>query len=101
MLIKDVRAIASSYGIKTAKLSKAELIRLIQRHEGNFDCFGSAASGYCDQDDCSWREDSIPAQKKATQKKAAAKKKTVTKKKAVAKKAAPKKKAAKKKASAK
>ena len=28
---------------------KPELIRAIQKAEGTFDCFGSAASGYCDQ----------------------------------------------------
>jgi hypothetical protein len=99
MLMKEVSAIAKKYGIKTGKLTKSDLIRAIQLHEGNFDCFGSAIDGYCDQYGCFWREDcltpeqSSPAKKKAPVKKAAAprkpaapKKKTVAKKKAAAKK---------------
>jgi len=31
------------------------LIRSIQRAEGNFECCGTAVSGYCDQFDCAWR----------------------------------------------
>jgi hypothetical protein len=31
------------------------LIQSIQRIEGNPDCFGSAAAGYCDRLDCQWR----------------------------------------------
>ncbi len=89
MLIKDIRAIATERGLKTAKLPKAELIRLIQRSEGNFDCFGSATGGYCDQDGCSWREDCLPTPKKRT-----ARAKSTAK--ARAKRAAPKKKAVKK-----
>jgi hypothetical protein len=34
-------------------ISKTELIRSIQRAEGNFDCFGTA-HGYCDQSTCYW-----------------------------------------------
>lgn len=34
--------------------SMVELIRSIQRAEGNFDCFRTA-NGYCDQWECSWR----------------------------------------------
>lgn len=33
-------------------LARVEAVRLEQRAEGNFDCFGRAASGYCDQGDC-------------------------------------------------
>lgn len=95
MLIKEVSAIAKKYGIKTGKLKKSDLIRAIQLHEGNFDCFGSATDGYCDQYECFWREDCLtpeqksPAKKKATVKKAAASKKPATpKKKAVSKKKA-------------
>ncbi|MDA8433331.1 MAG: 2Fe-2S iron-sulfur cluster-binding protein, partial [Nitrospiraceae bacterium] len=35
------------------------LVRAIQRAEGNFDCFGSARSGHCSQDDCLWRQDCL------------------------------------------
>ena len=57
--ISEVRKIAKRHGIKTAKLKKGEIIRLIQRAEGNFDCFGTAASGECSQTDCLWRKDCL------------------------------------------
>lgn len=52
MELEDVRSIAKSHGIKPDHLSKTELIKVIQSEEGNFDCFGSAYSGVCDQQDC-------------------------------------------------
>jgi hypothetical protein len=59
MKMGEVREKAKALGLKkTFGLSKAELIRRIQRAEGNFDCFGTA-KGYCDQLDCCFREDSI------------------------------------------
>lgn len=52
----DIERRARSLGIKnTWKLSKKDLIRTIQKAEGNFDCFGTAVSGYCDQLACCWR----------------------------------------------
>ena len=33
-------------------LARVEAVRLEQRAEGYFDCFGRAASGYCDQGGC-------------------------------------------------
>jgi len=36
---------------------KAELIRAIQRAEGNIDCFGTAAEEECSQEGCLWREE--------------------------------------------
>ena len=60
MKIQEVRARAKRLGMKgTFGLSKAELIRRIQRAEGNFDCFGSASSGFCDQTNCLWRDDCL------------------------------------------
>ena len=59
MKIDDIAKKAKSLGIKdAAKLaaSKKSLIRAIQRHEGNFECFGTAQS-YCDQSSCCWKVD--------------------------------------------
>ncbi len=64
MNIKEIRTIAKARGIKWAKLSKADLIRTIQREEGNFSCFGSAVDGYCDQPRCAWRDDCLPPEKR-------------------------------------
>lgn len=57
MNLKDVKEIAKQKGIKAGKMKKEEIIRSIQKAEGNFDCFGTAVSGECSQDDCLWRED--------------------------------------------
>lgn len=39
-------------------LKKVEMIRAIQRAEGNFDCFGTA-SNYCDQLSSLFRQDCL------------------------------------------
>ena len=63
MKIAEVRAIAKSMGIRAAATaSKADLVREIQKSEGNFACFGSAKE-YCDQLDCRWRDDCRTASK--------------------------------------
>jgi len=64
MHIQTIRSIAKNHGIKTGRMNKAEAIRSIQRAEGNFDCFGSAVDGVCDQLQCAWREDCFSASKK-------------------------------------
>jgi len=60
MKIQRVRSIAKEMGVKSARMSKGEIIRAIQEAEGNFPCFGTAREGHCDQGDCAWREDCIP-----------------------------------------
>ena len=120
MKLEEIRQLARDRGLKPAKLTKRELVKLIQNSEGNFDCFSSAVDGHCDQLACFWREDCFqegtapvaaepapapaPAVKKSAAKKSVAKKKAAAKKKAVpvekappAEKPAPKKKAAPKK----
>ena len=60
MKVKEIRELARGHGVQSAaRLKKPELIRAIQRSEGNFDCFGTAADGYCDQMDCRWRNDCL------------------------------------------
>jgi len=60
MQVQAIRTIAKSQGINTQKLDKPSLIRAIQRQEGNFDCFGTATAGFCDQGGCLWRTDCLP-----------------------------------------
>lgn len=109
MKVEEIRNLARERGLKPAKLTKRELVKLIQRAEGNFDCFASAVHGFCDQVACLWhkacmKESTVPVRavtvkKSAPKKKAAPKKKSVAKKKvAVKKKSADKEKKAKKKA---
>ena len=61
MKMEDLRVIAKSHSIIPGKLSKIELIRLIQANEGNFDCFATAYDGECDQVNCCWRADCFSA----------------------------------------
>ena len=57
MNMQEIRGIAKNFGIKTSRITKANLIKTIQLSEGNFDCFASAVDGECDQSGCIWRED--------------------------------------------
>lgn len=66
MHIQTIRSIAKKLGISSAKISKTDLIRSIQRAEGNFDCFATADDGFCDQYDCIWRDDCLPSTKGET-----------------------------------
>lgn len=59
MRLAEIEKKARAVGIKdTWKYAKKDLIKTIQRKEGNFDCFGTAAN-YCDQSDCYWRGDCL------------------------------------------
>jgi hypothetical protein len=61
MKLVEVRSVAKSHNIKPGHLSKSELIRAVQREEGNFACFATAYHGECDQAGCLWREDCFAA----------------------------------------
>jgi len=63
MHIGQIRRIAKQMGIPAVG-TKVELIRSIQRKEGNFDCFGTAVDGYCDQYNCLWRADCLKPPKR-------------------------------------
>lgn len=54
MKMSEVRRMAKNLGINSFGKKKVDLIREIQRAEGNFDCFGTA-NGYCDQKECVFR----------------------------------------------
>jgi hypothetical protein len=59
--LQEIRAIAKQYQINSSSLSKTQLIREVQRQEGNFDCFATACGGECDQLACMWRKDCFDA----------------------------------------
>lgn len=40
-------------------LARIETVRLSQRQEGHFDCFGRAADGYCDQGGCTFHAECL------------------------------------------
>ena len=58
MKMSDVQTIAKILGIKAKKIRKADLIRKIQTEEGNRPCF-QMNGGYCDRQDCCWRNDCL------------------------------------------
>lgn len=60
MNLQEIREIAKLLGVTPGKLKKADLIHKIQDREGNFPCFGTAEQGFCDQEDCCWRNDCLP-----------------------------------------
>lgn len=42
-----------------AMLARVEAVRMMQREEGSFDCFGRAGGGYCDQGGCSYHAECL------------------------------------------
>jgi hypothetical protein len=59
MRLSEIEKKAKTLNIKdTWKYSKKDLIKAIQRAEGNFDCFGTAQN-YCSQLTCCWRNECI------------------------------------------
>ncbi len=60
MRMIDIKAIARERGIKPGKMTKAELIRAIQRQEGNIACYRTKTE--CDQEGCCWRTSCLPKQ---------------------------------------
>ena len=64
MNMQEIKNRAKDFGIKAARMNKAELIQTIQLSEGNFSCFASALEGECDQASCIWRNDCFSASKK-------------------------------------
>ncbi|MCX5719734.1 MAG: SAP domain-containing protein [Nitrospirae bacterium] len=57
--MKQIKDIAKEKGVKVGNMKKDNIIRAIQRAEGNFDCFGTAVAGVCDQMNCVWRDDCL------------------------------------------
>ncbi len=59
--LQEVRSIARKMRIDTRNVTMTELIRAIQRAEGNKDCYKSAEALKCREDNCLWREDCAPS----------------------------------------
>ncbi len=57
MKLQEIKEIAKRNGIKAGKMNKTELIRTVQRAEGNNDCFATSYVSDCNQINCLWRED--------------------------------------------
>ena len=59
MKLQEVKAIAKQRGVDPGRMRKGELIKAIQRAEGNNDCFGTVLLMECGQMNCLWREDCL------------------------------------------
>jgi len=59
MNVRNIKEIAKAKGVKVGNMKKENIIKSIQRAEGNFDCFGTALLRECSQVDCLWRTDCI------------------------------------------
>ena len=57
MKLEDIKEIARHRGLKPGKMKKSELIRAIQKDEGNPACFADGSAADCGQAGCLWRED--------------------------------------------
>ncbi|MBE0595641.1 MAG: SAP domain-containing protein [Desulfuromonadales bacterium] len=63
MKITEIRRRARALGLTgTERMKPGELIRRIQRAEGNFDCYAAAARHACQQNDCCWRSRCLSAE---------------------------------------
>ena len=71
MNLEEIRSLAQRHGVNPAQYRKSELIRAIQRQEGNFDCYATAYDGVCDQSECLWRRDCFREAKRQLQSSAA------------------------------
>lgn len=58
MKMNEVKEKAKMLGIKAGKMKKSDLIKTIQKTEGNEPCFGSD-NVHCSQMECCWRSDCI------------------------------------------
>ena len=61
MKLQEIKAFAKAKGVKAGNMKKAELVRSIQKAEGNVECFGTGKAKECGQMNCLWREDCLIA----------------------------------------
>jgi len=59
MNMKDVKMVAKDRGVNPGRMKKEELIRNIQKAEGNPQCFNTNFSNQCGQEECLWRGDCL------------------------------------------
>ncbi len=60
MTLQEIKKIAKEKNIATdKKMKKADLIRTIQRQEGNPECFGKSTKDECAEISCLWRKDCL------------------------------------------
>lgn len=66
MKFQEIQKMAKALGINSFGMRKTDLIRAIQRKEGNPECYGTERVEYCRELSCLWREDCIALQTQET-----------------------------------
>lgn len=64
MKINEIRVIVEKMCVIPSAMDKKQLVRSIQKKEGNTPCF-KTGQPFCDQNDCCWRSDCKPGALKA------------------------------------
>jgi len=59
-----IRRMAKSMGINTYQMKKTDIIRSIQKKEGNIDCYGTSRVESCQELTCLWRDDCLSLDQK-------------------------------------
>jgi hypothetical protein len=57
MKIQDIKSIAKKKSVTAGKMNQTDLIRAIQKAEGNNACFATSSVQTCGQMNCMWRTD--------------------------------------------
>jgi hypothetical protein len=56
--MSDIKEMGKKLGVNAAKMQKPELIRAIQKAEGNIPCFATGLTS-CSELKCCWRDECI------------------------------------------
>jgi hypothetical protein len=59
MTRRELTEIAKNKKIRVGNMKKENIIRAIQRSEGNSDCFATGAADQCERKSCLWRQDCL------------------------------------------
>jgi type IV pilus biogenesis protein CpaD/CtpE len=64
MKLHEIRRMAKGMGIDPKRINKTEIIRAIQKAEGNIVCYGTERVNNCQEMQCLWRSDCLYLQEK-------------------------------------
>jgi hypothetical protein len=59
MTLQEIKAVAKTNGMRVRNMKKENIIRTIQRVEGNASCFATDKAKECGQEKCLWRHDCL------------------------------------------
>lgn len=59
MKFQAIQNMAKAFGLPAYRVKKMDLIRSIQKAEGNVDCYGTERVNNCKEHACMWRPDCL------------------------------------------